>query len=77
MLINHLLSGMILQVAPSQDSSDHQDYEPFLGWDPNQNLHFPHPGRGPHPTYRQLFVLGPRDYMLNTFSGVHKTVKHH
>ena len=30
-----------LDVAPSQDSSDHQDYEPFLVGNPNLNLHIP------------------------------------
>ena len=31
----------MLGVAPSQDSSDHQDYEPFLIGNPNLNLHLP------------------------------------
>ena len=34
-------SVIFLGVAPSQDSSDHQDYETFLVGAPELNLHFP------------------------------------
>ena len=55
------LLGSHLAVAPSQNASDHQDYEPFLGsgipgpkpsWVPRL-----HPGRGPHPKYKSANLL--------------------
>ncbi len=37
----YIIIWYILDVAPSQDASHHQDYEPFLVGNPNLNLHFP------------------------------------
>ena len=32
---------MFWVTPPSQDASHHQDYEPFLVGNPNQNIHLP------------------------------------
>ena len=40
-LWNHHLANYRLGCPHSQDSSHHQDYEPFLVGDPNLNLHLP------------------------------------
>ena len=35
------MASIMLGVAPFQDASDHQDYEPFLIGNPELNLHLP------------------------------------
>ena len=70
---NGLFIGYILGVAPSQDSSHHQDYEPFLVGDPYKPSFPTVTGRGPHPRYA---TQSCEDYNKpwnpsapNTFSG--------
>ena len=45
-----------LGCSPSQDASQHQDYEPFLVGNPNPNLHFHSHGEGGQPKIGCFFV---------------------
>ena len=47
----------MLDVAPSQDASDHQDYYILKKGNPNLNLHLPrlHPGRGATPNISPIY----------------------
>ena len=58
---------MKLGMAPSQDASDQQDYEPCLGSGIPINLYFT--GKGPHP--RRKFETNAFDRRSSFLHGLH------
>ena len=65
-----------LGVAPSQDASHHQDYEPVLIGNPYKPSFATVTGRGPHPRYNAIASFsGVSNRTVNYFGKQKKTSK--
>ena len=61
--------GYILELPPTQDSSDHQDYEPFLIGDPYKPSFVTITGRGVRP---KLYHKSSKDWVTKPLPNGHE-----